>query len=309
MRSFFLKRTIEMFATMLLVSSITFFLLKSLPGGPFDDEMAIDPEVQNRLRQFYGLDQPVSTQYLLYLKNMIRGDFGSSFQFPDESVSAILASSFPTSFSLGAMSLVLSLFVGLLVGITCVAWRGSWVDRGLMFLAGSGIALPSFVVAPLFVLIFAIHLGWLPPALWEGPSYWILPVATLALRPVSILARLVRSSGLDIVDEDFIAAIRSRGASEYRVFLKHVLKNSLVPVLGIVGPIAAGVLSGSFVIEFIFAIPGAGHHLVESVLARDYPLVMAMVMVYTLILTIAHWSADVCLHWVDPRVRSAGGER
>ena len=302
MFQFFLKRTFESLATLIAVASATFFLLHSLPGGPFDDEISLSPEVRAIFDTQYGLSDSVGLQYVRYLSNVARGNLGFSYQFPDESVISIVADSVPVSVRLGALALFLSLLFGVVIGILATFFDRTWIGFLLMWLAGSGIALPSFLVAPVFILIFSVYLGWLPPALWEGPEYWVLPVFVLLIRPVSIIARLVRVSALDVVSKDYTVAIRARGASEFRIFFIHVLKNSLLPVLGVLGQIAAGVLSGSFVVEMIFAIPGAGRHLIEGVLARDYPLVMAMVILYTLILTLAHLFIDLSIYWVDPRV-------
>lgn len=300
---FLLGRTLELILTLLVIITITFFMLKTLPGSPFDGEVAVSEQVRAQLEKHYGLDQSVFAQYLIYLKNLSRGQFGSSYDFLGEPISSILIETIPVSLALGGMALVLSVSLGVLMGLLCLRYRWSWTDRFIMFLASSGMALPNFLLAPLLVLFFSFYLDLLPTALWEGPEYYILPVLALSIRPAAILARLIRASGLDSVQQDFVVMAMAKGVPSWKVYFKHVLPHSLIPALGVLGQIIAGLLSGSFVIEMVFAIPGAGNHLIQGVANRDYPMVMVMVIFYTFLLTISHWLIDTFMYWLDPRTR------
>jgi oligopeptide transport system permease protein len=299
---FVIKRLLESLITALIIGTITFVILHAIPGGPFDEERVLPAEIQQAIQARYHLNGSLFSQYLHYWQGILHGDWGQSLYYQDRSVGEIIAETFPVSFHLGAMALVFSFALGLPLGLLAAARKGKWLDRSSMILAISGISLPSFLLASLLILIFSSWLGWLPPAQWEGPSYYVLPVLALGLRPLAMIARLIRASSLEVVNQDFVRAARARGLSEWDIYFKHVLKNSLGPLLGLVGPLVANILSGSFIIELLFNIPGLGKHLINSVNNRDYPLVLALTLLYSLLLLASNLVADLVLVITDPRV-------
>ncbi|MCB0378512.1 MAG: ABC transporter permease [Bdellovibrionales bacterium] len=316
---FFFKRVGASIIVIAIIASMTFLLLRFLPGGPFDEEKALPPIVKANIEKKYGLDQPLWKQYFNYMGGLLRGHLGYSYKYEGREVSAIIRDSFPVSFKLGFYALVLSFFIGIPLGLFAASRYGTRLDSGAMILAISGISLPSFLVAPILIYIFSF--GWpldifapslyqwllqnnllLPPALWHSPAHYILPVVTLGIRPAAFIARLTRASVLDVIQADFVRTARSKGLSEKVVLYHHVLRNSLVPVLTYVGPLTAGILSGSFVVEVIFAIPGIAKYFVQSVFNRDYPLILALTILFSIMLILANLLVDILYKVVDPRM-------
>lgn len=304
-----LKRLAEAVGVIWVIATLTFVLLRFLPGGPFDSEKALPPEIKANIEAKYGLDKPMGEQYLNYIVGLAKGDFGESYKYIGRSVSEIIAESLPVSFQLGFYSLLLAYLLGVPIGVLAASKHNTAIDNSLMVFAISGVALPSFIVGPLLVMFFSFGIpfsflhGTLPPALWESPAYYILPVITLGLRPAAIIARMTRSSMLDVIQADFVRTAKAKGVATQVVLYKHVLKNSLIPVLTISGPLIAGVLSGSFVIEIVFGIPGMGKHLVQSVTNRDYPLILGMTFVFSAMLVVANLIVDLLYTVVDPRIK------
>ena len=304
-------RALEAAFTVLTVATLTFVLMRFLPGGPFDQERAMLPEIRANVEAKYGLDRPLAEQYLRYLAGAARGDLGPSYKYDGRGVSEILAQSLPPTLQLGFYALLFAFVVGAPLGLSPAVRRDTKWDRVATLLSIAGVALPSFFVGPLLVQAFSFGVpfsalrGALPPALWEGPAYYVLPVVTLGLRPMAVIARLVRASALEIMDLDFIRTARAKGLAERAVIFKHVLRNSLIPMLAVSGPLVAGVLSGSFVVELIFAVPGVGKHLVQSVANRDYPLVLGATLVYAAMLVVANLIVDVLCALADPRIELA----
>lgn len=304
-----LKRLLEAAMVVFVIASITFLLLRFLPGGPFDEEKALPPEIKANIEAKYGLNRPVLEQYGSYLKGLVHGDLGESYKYVGRPVSAIIAETLPISFQLGIYSLLLAFAFGIPIGVFAASRHNTLTDNALMVLAISGVALPSFIVGPLLVLVFSFGIpfhsfyGLLPPALWESPIYYILPVVTLGLRPAAIIARMTRSSMLEVIQADFVRTAKAKGVAAQVILYKHVLKNSLIPVLTISGPLVAGVLSGSFIVEIVFGIPGMGKHLVNSVTNRDYPLILGMTLVFSAMLVIANLVVDLLYTVVDPRIK------
>lgn len=304
-----LKRLLEAVAVVAVIATLTFLLLRFLPGGPFDAEKALPPEIKANIEAKYGLNKPVFEQYASYLGGLARGDLGESYKYIGRPVSEIIGESLPVSFQLGFYSLLLAFILGIPIGVLAASRHNSWLDNVLMMTSISGVALPSFIVGPVLVMIFSFGVpfetlhGLLPPALWESPVYYVLPVVTLGLRPAAILARMTRSSMLDVIQADFVRTAIAKGVAARVVLFKHVLKNSLIPVLTISGPLIAGVLSGSFIVEIVFGIPGMGKHLVQSVSNRDYPLILGMTLVFSMMLVIANLVVDLLYTVVDPRIK------
>ncbi|MCZ0933181.1 MAG: ABC transporter permease [Oligoflexia bacterium] len=296
-------RVFEAFITLFIVASITFVLLRMLPGGPFDQEKTLPPEIQANISAKYHLDKPLYWQYTHYLKGLFRGYLGESYKYTDRNITDILKDSLPVSVQLGVYALVLAFLLGIPLGVFSAQKQDSWKDRAAMIFSISGVSLPSFVMAPIFILIFSFYLGWLQPALWEGPLFYILPAVVLGLRPASVIARLTRSSVLDVISSDFVRTARAKGLDEKKVFYKHILKNAFLPVLTFSAPLIAGILTGSFIIEEIFAIPGLGQHFVNSVTNRDYPLILGALLVYSSLLILSNMIVDLLYAYFDPRIK------
>lgn len=303
------KRFIEAVFVLWVIATLTFLLLRFLPGGPFDEEKALPPEVKANIEQKYGLNEPIAVQYSKYLIGLAHGDLGESYKYIGRSVTDIIGETLPVSAQMGFYSLLLAFIIGIPIGVFAAKHHNTYLDNAAMIFAISGVALPSFMVGPLLVMIFSFGVpfpafaGLLPPALWESPIYYILPVVTLGVRPAGIIARMMRSSVLEVIKADFVRTAHAKGVSETLVLYKHVLKNSLIPLLSISGPLIAGILSGSFVNEIIFAVPGMGKHLIQSVTNRDYPLVLGITLVYAALLVLANLIVDLLYVVVDPRIK------
>lgn len=298
-----IQRLMGAIFVLFIIATTTFLMLRFLPGGPFDSDKALPPEVLANIEKKYHLDKPLLTQYGIYLSDLLQGDLGESYKYVGRGVTDIIAESLPNSLKLGTYALLLSFLIGIPLGVVAAAKHNTIWDTSAMFMAISGVALPSFIVGPILVFIFAYTLEWLDPALWEKPSHYILPVVTLGLRPAAIIARLARSSALDVISSDFVRTAKAKGLAQKVVLFKHVLRNSLIPVITMSGPLVAGVLSGSFIIEIIFAVPGLGKHFVQSVTNRDYPLVLGVTLLYAGLLVVANLLVDLLYAVIDPRIK------
>jgi oligopeptide transport system permease protein len=303
MATYLFKRMIQTLATLSFLVVTTFFLLRLAPGGPFDGEKVWPAEIQANIEAKYGLNQPLPKQFLVWSTDLLRGDLRESFHYVGTPVTEIIREAMPASFQLGGIALLISLILGLTLGILSAWKRGSWVDFSAMFIAVSGITLPTYLIATLLVLLFSSWLGWLPPALWEDKLSMILPIVTLSLRPLAIIARMTRTTLLEVLHADYIRTAFSKGLDERTVILKHALRNALIPVVTLLGPITASLITGSYVVETIFQIPGLGQYFVTSVIDRDYPLVMGMTLTYGLILIFCNLFVDLTYGIIDPRVR------
>ena len=303
MATFLLRRLLTIVATLCVLATLTFFLLRIVPGGPFDSDKALPPEIKANVEAKFGLDKPVSVQYLSYLKGLVTLDFGPSFKYEGRTVTEIIADTLPTSVELGCYSLLLSVLIGLPLGILSAYKQNTWLDFSAMFTAVAGISLPSYFVGAILIYVFALQLQWVPPALWDDWLSKILPTITLGTRPASLIARLTRAALLESIRSDYVRTARAKGLSEGRVILKHALRNSLIPVVTLLGPLAAFVLTGTFVIEYIFAIPGMGKYFIDAVTNRDYPLIMGVTMVFGFTLVMANLVVDLCYAVIDPRIR------
>jgi oligopeptide transport system permease protein len=303
MLAYVFRRILEMIPTLFVLATLTFFLLRLAPGGPFDAEQVWPPEIQANILHQYGLDLPLTTQYGNWLKALIQGDLKESFQYIDRPVLEIISETLPISLFLGVLAVIVSILIGISLGCLAAWKRDTWLDRILMIFAISGLSLPSYLLASLLILFFSLHLGWLPPALWEGPSTWILPTFTLAWRPIGIIARMTRTTLIEELMSDYVRTAYGKGASASAVVFKHTLKNSLIPVISVLGPLVANLITGSFLVEVIFQIPGMGKYFVQAVLNRDYPLVMGVTLTYGVILIGSNLCVDLLYGWADPRVR------
>jgi oligopeptide transport system permease protein len=297
------KRLFEAALTLLVIATVTFLLLRTIPGGPFDSDKVLPPQVKANIEAKYNLNEPLYVQYFIYLGDLLKGDLGESYKYLGRSVTDMVVETLPPSFELGAYSLILAYLIGIPLGVIAASRHNSWMDNAAMFVSISGVSLPAFLVAPILILIFSFGLNWLPPAFWDGPAYYILPVITLGIRPAGVIARLVRASVLEVIRSDYIRTAKAKGLTEGKILFKHVLRNSLVSMVSYSGPLIAAVLSGAFVIEVIFAIPGMGRHLVQSVTNRDYPLILGTTLVFAVMLVICNLIADLVNSALDPRIK------
>lgn len=299
------RRIAGIVPTLLVIITASFFIIRSAPGGPFDQEQTLSPQVRANLDRAYGLDQPVTVQYLKYLGGLVHGDFGPSLKLHDFTVTDLIAQGLPVSMTLGLAAIVLAVFLGIPLGIAAALWRDSTVDYGINGLVVFGMALPGFVTGPMLALVFGVYLQWLPAAGWEGaaPRFLVLPAVTLALPVIAYVARLMRTSLLDVLRANFIRTARARGLGDWRVLWRHALRPALLPVVSYLGPATAFVVTGSLVVESVFGLPGTGRYLVQGAINRDYTLVMGMVIVYGALLLLLNLVADLLYGWLDPRVR------
>lgn len=300
---FVLTRIITGVLVVFTVATLTFFVMHSVPGGPFDQEKVFPPEIKKNIDAKYHLDELVRYQYLYYMKDLLKGDLGPSFKYRNRRVLDILADTFPISAQLGLLALIIGVGLGVSAGIVSAVWRDSFFDRFSIFGASLGIALPSFVLGAFFIWLFAYRLRILPPALWESARYMVLPAFTLGMAPAAYLARLTRSSMLEVMEKDFVRTARAKGLSGSVVILKHVMRNSLGPVVTVVGPLVAMLVTGSFIVEKIFSVPGMGRFFITAVTNRDYPLVMGVTLVYTILIVAMNFLVDIVYTILDPRVR------
>ncbi|MDX1455628.1 MAG: oligopeptide ABC transporter permease OppB [Gammaproteobacteria bacterium] len=303
--SYLLRRLLGTVPTLLVLVTIAFFLVRFAPGGPFDYERALPPEIEANLLAQYHLDEPLWKQYFRYLGDLLQGDLGPSFQYRDYRVSELIAAGLPVSMLLGGLSVLLALVLGVLAGMVAGLKQGRAADNTVMALAMTGISIPNFVLAPVLVLLLAVWLGWLPAGGWNGgaPANLVMPVIALALPQLAYIARLTRSSLLDVMSSDFIRTARAKGLPDSVILRRHALKPVLLPVISYLGPAAAAVMTGSVVIEQIFGIPGVGRFFVHGALNRDYTLVLGVVIFYGLIVVLFNLLVDLCYAWLDPRVR------
>ncbi|HEY1374849.1 MAG TPA: ABC transporter permease [Candidatus Binatia bacterium] len=304
MAPFLIKRLLHGLIVLWVVATLTFALLRLLPGGPFDRDRRLPPEVMANIEAKYHLNEPFLAQYARYLRSIAAGDLGPSYKYIDRTVTDVVRDTLPPSLFLGVFALVLALAVSLPLGVAAAAWHDRWIDRACTTMATLGISLPNFILGALLIWVFSLKLGWFQAARWETAGSAILPAITLGAMPCAQLTYLLRSSMLETLGEDFIRTARAKGVGEALVLFKHALRNSLIPVLTLLGPLFAILVAGSFVVEYVFAIPGMGRFFITAVTDRDYPLVMGVTLVYTAILVCANLTVDMLYSAVDPRVRS-----
>ena len=299
---FLLRRVLLGIPVLIAVATLTFIIMHSVPGGPFDNDKILPPAIIANIEAKYHLDEPIEIQYLLYLKQIIQGDLGPSYKYIGRDVSDILRDTFPVSFILGMCAVMVVLGFGIPAGVISAYWKNSLLDRSVLLFAAMGISVPSFVLGAVSIWIFSHHWHLLPPALWEGPKYMILPALALGAGFAGYIARLTRTTVLDVLASDYIRTARAKGLSEFKILLRHVLKNSIYPIVSVMGPLTAGLVTGSFVIEFIFSIPGMGRFFITAVTNRDYPLIMGVTLVYAVLIVTANIIVDMIYGWLDPRV-------
>lgn len=300
---FFLRRLASFVPTLLAIITMTFFMVRLAPGGPFDGERRVSPETLRQLEHAYNLDAPLPRQFIDYLGGVVRGDLGPSFRKPSRTVVEWIVLRMPVSAELGCYALLVALALGLGAGLVAALRPNTWTDYVPMSLAMAGICIPNFVLGPLLVLVFSLWLGWLPVSGWNEPMSKILPSITLGAMYAAYIARLTRGGMLEVLAQDYIRTARAKGLGEAAVVLRHGLRGGVQPVVAFLGPAAAGLLTGSFVVEKIFQVPGLGSEFVEAAFNRDYTMIMGTVLVYATLVMVLNLVADLCHALLDPRVR------
>ncbi len=300
-----LLRLLGAIPTLLLVIVLAFLMVHAAPGGPFDDERVLPPEIEANIAQAYQLDQPLPKQFFNYMSGLLRGDMGPSYRYRDHTVSELIGNAFPVSLKLGAMAMLLAVVVGVGTGTLAALRKDSLLDRLVMTLAMTGISIPVFVIAPVLVLLFAVKLQWLPAG-WsgsEGAARFLLPAISLALPQIAYIARLTRASMIDVLSSDFVRTARAQGLGTQAIVRFHALKPAMLPVLSYMGPAIAAILTGSVVVEEIFGIPGLGQFFVRGALNRDYTLVLGIVVFYATLVILLNLVVDILYGVIDPRIR------
>jgi oligopeptide transport system permease protein len=300
-----LLRLLGAIPTLLLVIVLAFLMVHAAPGGPFDDERALPPEIEANIAKAYQLDEPLPQQFISYMSRLLQGDMGPSYRYRDHTVSELIGAAFPLSLQLGALAMLLAVVVGVGTGTIAALRKDSMLDRMVMALAMTGISIPVFVIAPVLVLLLAVNLQWLPAG-WsgtQGGGRLILPVISLALPQIAYIARLTRASMIEVLGSDFVRTARAQGLGTSAIVRFHALKPSMLPVLSYMGPAIAAILTGSVVVEEIFGIPGLGQHFVRGALNRDYTLVLGIVVFYATLVVVLNLIVDLLYGVIDPRIR------
>lgn len=290
-----------------IVASATFFLLRVLPGGPFDTEKKMPPQILENIEKKYGFDKPLARQYVIYMGNLLKGDFGPSYRYLNRSANDIIKETLPISLQLGLVALIIAVFLGLITGVISASMPRTVYDVVSVVFSTSVISLPSFVIGAALIYFFSVKWKLLPAALWGEPRHIILPALTLSLAPYAYISRLVRSNMLDVSGELYIRTAKAKGIGRITILTKHILRNALIPVVTVLGPITAYLVTGSFVVEHIFAIPGIGRFFVFAVSNRDYSVVLGITIVYTVILVFANLIVDFIYVYLDPRIKYGKG--
>ena len=303
MWKYFLKRLVIMLVAMFLIILLTFIIMHSIPGGPFTSNKQVSEEVEAALNAKYNLDAPLYEQFFSYLKNILHGDFGPSYKYTGKTVNDFIYIGFPVSGRLGLVTIIFVLLAAIPMGILAAIKNGKWQDMVIMAVATIGVTIPSFVIASLLIYVFSFKLGWLPTYGLDSWKGYILPVIALGGYSISYMARLMRSSLLEVMGQDYIRTARAKGLAERKVIVKHALRNALIPVITVLGPTVANLLTGSFVVEKIFAIPGMGVHFVTSVSQRDYTTIMGMTIFYATFLMVMILIVDIFYCLIDPRIK------
>jgi peptide/nickel transport system permease protein len=310
-----IERLIWLVPTLLAMALVTFLVMHATPGSPLDPQAPnanpLPPELQKNLAEKYGLDKPLHLQFITFVSNAVRLDFGFSYQYKSRTVAEIIGNTFPVSLQLGTLAFIFAVAVGITLGALAAMNQNSWIDYLCVMITTLGVSLPNFVIGILFILLFCITLQWFPVVGWETPMHWVLPTLTLGLGPLAIIARYTRSSVLDVVRSDYVRTAQAKGLGNRVVMTRHILKNALIPVVTILGPIFAAIGTGSFfvevlysvLVEVLYSVPGMGKFFVSSMSSRDYNMIMAVILLYGVFLGIMNLLVDMIYGWLDPRIR------
>ncbi|MDM5198618.1 ABC transporter permease [Fictibacillus enclensis] len=308
MARFVLKRLLYMLITLFIITSFTFFLMKLLPGSPFNNEEKLTDQQKFILNEKYGLNDPVPVQYFNYMGNLVKGDLGVSFQYDNRPVSTMIAERIGPSAVLGVEATIIGTIIGLILGIAAALKHNTSIDYLSSLIAVLGISIPSFVFAGVLQYYVGVKLEWLPVALWDGPKYHVLPALSLSVFVIATVARFMRTEMLEVLGQDYITTAKSKGLSNLVVIWKHTIRNALIPVVTILGPLAINLITGTLIIEKIFAVPGLGFQFVSSITLNDYPVIMATTIFYSVCFIIVILIVDILYGVIDPRIRVAGGK-
>jgi oligopeptide transport system permease protein len=305
MLAYTVRRLFIAIPTLLLIITLSFAMVRIAPGGPFDAERNLPPEIMANLEKAYHLDKPLGEQYVRYLAGIVRGDFGPSYRYRDFTVTELIRTGFPVSLRLGSLAILLGLIIGLCLGCIAAVRQNSHLDYCLMGMAMTGITVPNFIMAPILTLIFGVYLHWLPVGGWGNGALknMVLPVAALALPQIAYIARLTRGSMVEVLRSDYIRTARAKGLPERLILTRHALKGALLPVVTYLGPATAGIITGSVVIEQIFDLPGIGRYFVQGALNRDYTLVMGVVIFFSILIIVLNLLVDIAYGFLDPKIR------
>ena len=303
--SYILRRTLWAIPVLWIVATITFFMSHIVPGGPFDAEKNLPPQIMANINAKYHLDKPLLVQYIFYLNRLAHGDLGVSYKYVNRTVNQIIGQALPVSMELGTTALLIAIVTGVTLGTIAAVVRGSSTDFAAMLLSTIGISLPSFVVGAMLIFVVGIWLRLLPVALWESPWHVLLPAITLSVSPAAYLARLTRAGVLEMMEKDWVRTARSKGLSNQATIYRHVLRNALIPIVTVLGPMIAITITGSFVVEYIYAIPGMGRFFITAVSNRDYDLILGTSLIFAVIIFIANSLVDVVYGVLDPQLKVA----
>ncbi|MDY6826246.1 MAG: ABC transporter permease [Bacillota bacterium] len=308
MLGYLIRRLLSAIFAIWVVITVTFIFMHLIPGGPFQTEKAIPEAIKENIEARYKLDQPLHIQYLDYLGNVVRGDLGPSYKYRGQTVNDIISERFPVSLQLGLLTFVIAIVLGMGAGIVAALYQGRMPDYITMFFSTVGISVPSFILGTLLMYVFAFRLGLLPAAMWGTPQHVIMPAVALAGLPTAFIARLTRSSMLDVLNQDYMRTALAKGLSRLRIIWVHAVKNAIIPVITYSGPLLAAILTGSFIVENIFAVPGLGKHFVTSIYNRDYTVILGLTIFYSILLIGLNMFVDFAYTLIDPRIKLTGGK-
>ncbi|SFS43367.1 ABC transporter permease [Marininema halotolerans] len=306
MGRYVLQRMMYMLITLWVIITLTFFLMHSMPGSPLQHEDKIPVELKEQILKQYGLDQPLPVQYVKFLGNLFQGDLGTSFKYDGRSVTELILQGFPASLQLGLQATAVGVLFGLLLGCIAALRRGSWVDNTANIFSILGYSVPNFVLATLLAYFVGVKLGWLPVGLWHGPEYSILPSISLAVLVIATMARYIRTEMLEVLGQDYMKTAKAKGLSARTAITKHALRNALIPAVTVLGPLVINLITGSLVVERIFAIPGMGWMFVDSIQIQDYTVIMGVTIFYSALIIVTMFLVDVLYGIIDPRIRIGG---
>lgn len=309
MAKYITKRVVYMFLSLFLIASFTFVLMKLLPGSPLASAAKLSIEQREVVYEKYGLNDPIPVQYVRYMGNLAKGDFGVSFQYKSADVKDLIVKKLKYSALLGSQALIFGTLIGIVLGMIAALKQNTVWDYGSTIIAIIGISVPSFVFAVLLQYVFAVWLQWLPVGLWEGWKSSILPSVALAMGPVAIAARFIRTEMIEVLSSDYILLARAKGANGFEIAFKHAFRNALIPLITILGPVAAGLLTGSLVVEQIFAVPGIGEQFVKSINSNDFAVIMGTTIFFSIFLIVIILIVDILYGVIDPRIRLSGGSK
>jgi oligopeptide transport system permease protein len=303
MHLYIVRRVLWLIPVLFFISLITFLLMHSVPGGPWDKEKRVAPQVLENLNRKYGLDKPMHEQYWNFLTNAVTGDLGVSFTYQDRPVTAVILQGLPVTAALAASAVAFALVLGIPLGILAALRQNSWVDYVSLFFATIGASVPGFVMAMILIITLSVGLHLLPTGGWGSWDKAVMPAIALGLHPAAVLARITRASMIEAIRQDYVRTARAKGLAEPIILLRHTLKNALIPVVTVVGPVTAGLVAGSFIIESIFAVPGIGKFYIQAIFARDYGLMMGTTLFYASVIAFANLWVDILYAFIDPRIR------